>query len=293
MNDLLLRFLLERSGVRGVLVRLDQTWQDIRGDSAYPGAIERLLGEASAAAALLTGHAKVEGRLSLQLKGNAPLRTLFAECTREGTLRGIAHWQAPVPEQLGPRDLGADALLAVTIENTPRPGAEPQRYQGLVGLDADTLSLALESYFDRSEQLPTRIVLASDGRAACGLMLQLLPGAEDPDEGFHRAGVLLDTLTPAELLELPPETVLHRLFHEERVRLLAEQPLRFGCSCSRERVAAMLRGLGEAEAMAALLPSGHAEVRCEFCNRNYRFDRVEIGQLFIDTPAAPGPSTRQ
>lgn len=293
MTDTLHRFLLERSGVRGVVVRLEQAWRQIRGDGHYPEGVASLLGEASAAAALLTGHAKVEGRLSLQIKGEAPLRTLFAECTRDGTLRGIAHWREPLPARLSPRQFGDGALLAVTIENAARGGGEPQRYQGLVGLDADSLSQALEQYFERSEQLPTRLLLAADGGVACGIMLQLLPGQEDGGDGFHRAGVLLATMGGDELLGLPPETALHRLFHEEGVRMLAEQPLRFGCSCSRERVEGMLRALGPDEARAAVMDGGYAEVRCEFCNRGYRFDAIEIEGLFAGPEAAPAPPTRQ
>lgn len=291
-TDLLHRFLLERSGLRGVLVRLDESWQTIRARADYPAALLGLLGETVAASALLTGHAKVDGRLSIQLKGHGALRTLFAECTHAGTLRGLAHWVEPLPAALTPRELGEDATLAITIESAPRREREPMRYQGLVALDADSLGAALEGYFGQSEQLPTRLLLSADAGIAAGILLQQLPGSiEDPD-AWPRAQALFDTLGGAELRETAPEDLLYRLFHQEDVRLLGSQPLRFGCSCSRERVASMLVSLGREEAFAAL-QDDVVEVTCEFCNQRYRFDPVDLEQLFAGAASAPGPTTPQ
>jgi molecular chaperone Hsp33 len=291
-DDVLHRFLLEKSGVRGVLVRLDETWQSVRSRADYPPALAQLLGETLAAAALFTGHAKVEGRLSIQLKGQGALRTLFAECTRAGTMRGLARWQEPLPSALTPRELGEQTLLAITIESAPQPGREPTRYQGLVGLDADSLGDAFETYFKQSEQLPTRLLLSADGRHAVGIMLQLLPGSEGDADAWPRAQALFDTLGPDELRLTPAAELLYRLFHEEGVRLLASQPLEFGCSCSRERVGAMLLTLGHEEAFSAL-QGDVAEVICEFCNHHYRFDRVDMEQLFAGGGIEPGPATAQ
>src|SRR4249920_1779098 len=162
-RDQLSRFLLDASGVRGVLVHLDETWQAIRQRSSYPEPVAAHLGETCAAAALFTGHIKVDGRLSVQLRGTGSLRTLFAECTAAGTLRGIAHFVEPLPAPLTPRAFGPGSVLAITIENHPLGEQDPVRYQGLVRLEADTLSAAFEAYFDQSEQLPTRVLLAADG----------------------------------------------------------------------------------------------------------------------------------
>lgn len=291
-HDVLHRFLLERSGVRGVLVRLDETWRTIRARAAYPDAVGSLLGESLAAAALFTGHAKIEGRLSVQLKGDAALRTIFAECTQAGTLRGLAHWREPLPATLTPREFGAAAMLAITIETRPQGAREPTRYQGLVGLDADTLGAAFEGYFAQSEQLPTRILLSADANRATGLMLQQLPGSDGDDDAWARAAALFDTLGADELRTTPGDTLLYRLFHEEDVRLLASQALAFGCSCSRERVGGMLLGLGHEEAQAAL-QDDVAEIICEFCNAHYRFDRVDVEQLFAGGGSAAPSQTAQ
>jgi molecular chaperone Hsp33 len=277
--DTLTRFLLPSAGVRGVAVRLDETWQTVAGRTHYPAAARELLGEAVAAAALFTGHTKVDGRLSIQLRSQGALRTLFAECTAAGTVRGIVQVQDGQDAPRDLQDLGEDALLAITIENPGLDPREPQRYQSLVGLQASRLAEAFEDYFRQSEQLPTRLLLAVDEGRASGLMLQKLPGDEGDADGWTRAGALFETLGESELLAVPTRELLHRLFHEEAPQILTERPIRFGCSCSRERVASMLQSLGEEEAMAALA-DGVAEVRCEFCGQEYRFTPSQIAELF-------------
>jgi molecular chaperone Hsp33 len=291
-EDVLHRFMLERSGVRGVLVQLDETWQAVRMRAAYPEPVMQLLGETLASAALFTGHAKIEGRLSIQLRGHGALRTLFAECTRAGTLRGLARWSGEPTEPLSPRELGDDAVLAITIESGSQGGRDPTRYQGLVGLDADSLGAAFETYFVQSEQLPTRLLLSADEQRAVGIMLQQLPGSANDADAWPRAQALFDTLGPDELRRTPAPELLYRLFHEEGVRLLASQPLEFGCSCSRERVGAMLLSLGREEAFAAL-QGDVAEVICEFCNQHYHFDRIDMEQLFAGGGSEPASGTPQ
>lgn len=293
-HDALTRFLLPAAGVRGVRVHLDQAWQQVRSRDDHGPAVTELLGEALAAAALFTGHAKVDGRLSVQLRGQGALRTLFAECTAAGTVRGIAQVEGEPPASRDLRRLGGDdALLAITIENPSAPGRDPVRYQGLVGLEADSLAGAFEGYFRQSEQLPTRILLAADDSRAAGLLLQKLPGDEGDGDGWNRASLLFDTLGPGELLELPAATLLHRLFHEEGVQVLGGRELRFGCSCSRERVSSMLRSLGGEEARAAVL-DGCAEVRCEFCGERYHFAPEEIEALLAQPePTSDAPAGLQ
>ncbi|MGQ0801373.1 MAG: Hsp33 family molecular chaperone HslO [Pseudomarimonas sp.] len=288
---LLLRFIIEGSEVRGALVCLGETWRHIASRSAYPTALRELLGQSVVAAALFGGHGKINGRLSIQLKGQGAVRTLFAEYASVGRLRGIAMWHEPLPALLSPRDFGDAAMLAISIESIPPGADEATRYQGLVELDSDRLEHAFEAYFAQSEQLPTRLLLAADGERAAGLMIQQLPPpsgtaplarAKHDSDGWTRAQALFDTLASAELLATDPETLLLRLFHEDGVRLLGALPLRFGCSCSRERVAGVLLQLGREEALAAASSQGDdvAEIACEMCAQRYRFDRVDLEQLF-------------
>jgi molecular chaperone Hsp33 len=286
--DLQTRFLLPRAGVRGIHVRLEGAWREILSHAEYPAGVRQLLGEACTAAALFTGHVKVGGRLSVQLRASGPLRTLFAECTARHTLRGIARWDEGTEPSRDLAALGEGAMLAITIENPGLDPRDPQRYQSLVGLSASTLAGAFEDYFRQSEQLPTRLLLAADGQDATGLMLQKLPGDEGDDDGWNRVGALFDTLTESELLATPADTLLHRLFHEEGSEVLARQALAFACSCSRDRVAGMLHSLGREETEAAAISDGLVEVRCEFCGRQYRFDRVEVAELFAPRPVESG-----
>lgn len=290
-DDVLHRFLLERAGVRGALVRLGPAWREIAGRAGYPPPVRHLLGEALAASALMTAHIKLDGELSLQLKSDGELRLLFAECSDQGRLRGIARWRDPLPASLA---LGAlpGAVMAITIGNLERG----QRYQGLVELGADDLAGALQGYFERSEQLPARLVLAADGEHAVGLILQRLPGtgghdAVDDADAWPRVLQLTATLGATELLHSAPHELLYRLYHEESVRLFEPRPLAFGCSCSRERVAAMLRSLGRVELEATLVEQhGRIEVTCEFCAERYEFDRVDVEYLLRDVPGVVSPT---
>jgi len=286
-NDFLHRFELERAGVRGVFVRMDDAWQQVRGRAEYPPALADLLGRTLAASALFTGNVKFDGALSIQIKNAGPVNLLFAECGSDGHVRGLARWAGDLADESAVLGAQPAPLLAITIDNRE----SNQRYQGLVPVEDAHLATLFERYFERSEQLPTRIVLAcGDGRCA-GLMLQRLPGSADADaDAWNRVGHLLASAREDELLNLAPDALLYRLFHEENVRLHAATPLRFGCSCSRERVASMLHSLGRTEAEAAVREDGIAEVTCEFCNTQYRFDRVDLEQVFRsgqDVPAAP------
>lgn len=286
-KDRLHRFLLERAGVSGVLVQLEDAWQEVGSRSDYPPAVASLLGQALAATAALSGTIKLSGSLSLHVRSKGELSLLYTECSDAGRLRGLAQWRDGIATSIDLAEL-PEPLLAITIDNA----ATGQRQQGMVPVEHGTLAQLLEGYFERSEQLPSRIQLAcGDGRAAA-LILQPLAraggtGETDPD-GWNRVGHLAATLSDAELLQLPPEQVLLRLFHEENVRLTGERDLFFGCQCSRERVAAVLRNLGRAESEAALQPDGRIEVTCEFCNTRYHFDRIDLEQVLRDQPDTPG-----
>jgi len=282
-GDLLHRFLFERLPVRGHLVRLDASWRAAIEHHEYPRPVSDALGEAMAASVLMAGALKFEGRLSLQLEGKGPVRLMLAQCTHRHALRGVARH-----DEL-PRDASGGALfgggqLAVTIEQ--QEGGE--RYQGVVPLDQERLADCLERYFERSEQLPTRFMLAATPGRAAGLMLQRVAIAEGgtadeqaaADDAWTRIGLLAATLTPQELLETPCRQLLARLFGEDDIRLFEGTPVYFQCSCSRERVAGILQSLGDEELQSLLKERGDVEVRCEFCNRAWRFDAVDVAALF-------------
>lgn len=295
-DDVLHRFMLEKAGVRGVFVRLGASWREIASRAEYPEALRDTLGQTVAASALLTGNIKFDGSLSLEFKSQGAVRLLFSECTDRGRLRGLARFDADALGEAVNLASMDDEMLAITVGS-----AERGRYQGIVDLaDSANIGEALEGYFSRSEQLPTRILLAADGERAVGLMLQPVPGegghsaAEEDADAWERIGMLTSTLGTAEMLETLPEDLLYRLYHEETVLLYEPKSLAFGCTCSRERVEGMLRNLGREEVEATLEErNGEIEVVCEFCATKYLFDRVDAGQLLTEGDTPPVSHTLQ
>ncbi|NII08608.1 Hsp33 family molecular chaperone HslO [Luteibacter anthropi] len=288
--------MLEKAGVRGVFVRLGASWREIASRAEYPEALRDTLGQTVAASALLTGNIKFDGSLSLEFKSQGAVRLLFSECTDRGRLRGLARFDADALGEAVNLASMDDEMLAITVGS-----AERGRYQGIVDLaDSANIGEALEGYFSRSEQLPTRILLAADGERAVGLMLQPVPGegghsaAEEDADAWERIGMLTSTLGTAEMLETLPEDLLYRLYHEETVLLYEPKSLAFGCTCSRERVEGMLRNLGREEVEATLEErNGEIEVVCEFCATKYLFDRVDAGQLLTEGDTPPVSHTLQ
>lgn len=288
-SDYLYRFLFEHTRVRGELVHLDASWRAVLERQAYPQVVRDLLGQAMAAATLLSATIKFDGFLQLQLQGDGPVSLLLVEVTAGRTVRGLASWSGEVPEGSLRHQVGA-GRLAITID----AGAAGERYQGLVAIEHDTIAAALESYFAQSEQLATRLWLAAGPERASGMLLQQLPGfaSHEEDEDWNRDVLLGGTVTAAELLELSARELLHRLFHEEDLRLFEPEPVSFRCSCSRARIETMLRALGYDEMRAILEEQGDVSVNCEFCSQRYVFDAVDIEQLFAAAAQPEVPQTR-
>ncbi len=290
MTDSLHRFLFPEADVRGELVQLHASVEQALSRHAYPEPLAHLLGELMAAATLLAATLKLDGALLLQLQGSGVLRMVVVECTSERQIRATARWEGSFAQgQL--RDWLQDGRFAVTLDSRH----SQQLYQGIVPLEGDSVAEILENYLSRSEQLPTRLWLHSDGQQAAGLLLQQLPAdASTPaeHEDWARLQQLAHTITPTELYQLAAQTVLHRLFHQETLRLFPAQDVEFGCTCSRERVAAMLTSLGAAEIESVLAEQGTLDIACEFCQRHYVFDATEAAALFMP-PAATPSSAKQ
>jgi molecular chaperone Hsp33 len=287
-HDSLQRFIFENEPIRGEIVHLDATWQAVLERRQYPPRVREVLGELMAAAALLTSTLKFDGRLIMQIQGKGPVSLLVVECTSDRTMRAIAQWQGDIPDTPLAALVG-DARLAVTID--PLKGKE--RYQAIVALEGLTVAEAFENYFARSEQLATRLWLASDPQQAAGMLLQRLPDAEpSDDDAWVRAVHLGSTITREELLALPVHEIVHRLYHEEDIRLFSRMPVSFRCSCSRERVEAVLRMLGRDEIHSILDEQGAVSVDCEFCGSRYEFDRIDAEQLFTALHSVPATPTR-
>ncbi len=295
-RDSLHRFLFDEFPIRGHLVHLDAAWAALIEHGEYPEAIRNLLGEAVAAALLLAATIKFEGVLSLQLQGDGPVHLLLVQCTSGLGVRGLARFrQGDFSGTEKIADLLGNGNLTVTLETDD--GA--QRYQGIVPISGERLAESLQLYFENSEQLPTRLWLQADAAGASGMLLQKLPdNSRHPmadevavEDAWRRVQIIGDTLTPEELRTLSDQEILHRLFNEDDVRLFEPAPVFFRCRCSRERVSGMLQGLGEKETRSVLAERGEVEVRCDFCNRAYVFDAVDVAQLFNSSvPADSGTS---
>jgi len=276
-GDQLRRFRFEPLPVHGRLVRLNTTFQAVLDNHPYPGPVRALLGQAMLAAALLAATLKFRGQLTLQMQGRGPLKMMVVQCSDALTMRAVAHYDQTVPEG-SLREIVGEGTLAVTLE-TSQGG---QRYQGIVPLVGDSMAECLDAYFKTSEQLPTRFWLATGPYTAAGMLLQQLPSAMSTtdEDAWPRISMLAQTLTPEELLALTDREVLGRLFHEEDLRLLETRRVTFGCQCTRSRVEDVLRSLGEEEVRGVLAERGDVEVHCEFCNKPYRFDEVDVGRVF-------------
>ena len=303
--------MFEHYPIRGHLVHLDASWQALIEHRDYPDAIRDTLGEAVAASLLLAATIKFDGVLSLQLQGDGPVHLLLAQCTSGLGVRGLARYRedtpaADAPGAHAPEPGAADPAqaqplpieqlvgagnLTVTVESDD--GA--QRYQGIVSLGGGRLADSLQIYFENSEQLPTRLWLHADRGGVSGMLLQRLPGeagvvgeeaAAGIEDAWRRVQLLGATLTAGELRTLDDAAILHRLFNEDDVRLYEASPVYFRCRCSRERVSGMLQGLGEKETRSIIAERGEVEVRCDFCNRAYVFDAVDVEHLF--NPGAAG-----
>lgn len=286
--DTLQRFLFEHLPIRGELVHLDAAWQEVLRRHDYPPLLRDLLGELCAAAVLLAATLKLKGSLLLQVQGRGALKLLVVECSGDLALRATAKWEGELPQASLPELVG-EGQFVITLD--PQEGNRP--YQGIVPLQGDSVAAMLENYMSHSEQLQTRLWLAADAQQAAGLLLQRLPerDAAEQDEAWQRAGMLAATLRREELLQLPPAQLLHRLYHEQDLRLFEPQPVQFRCTCSRENVANMLRMLGREEVEHILREHGAVEVVCDYCHQYYRFDRAEAEAALTDLAAMPASKT--
>ncbi len=327
------KFIFDGLPVRGAIVRLTDSWQEIlqrragnEDTGAYPEAVSTLLGEMTAAGVLMQSSIKFNGALVFQVMGDGPVKLAVTEVQSDLSFRATASLvgeaNLPLRGQLAPLAELVNAhgagRCAVTLDPKDRqPGQNP--YQGVVPLNDgsggrfERLSDALQFYMMQSEQLDTVMVLAANDQIAAGLMLQRMPvkgeanlaaatesgeaehDAQGLNEEYNRVATLASSLTQQELLTLDVETILRRLFWEEKLLRFApqadEQAPRFACTCSRDRVVAMLTSLGEEEVESIVAERGKVEVGCDFCGQQYHFDAIDAARLFTEVQKQPPSSS--
>src|SRR5690606_12298800 len=268
--------LLEKLDIRGAVVRLGDVWQAMQRGRVYPPAVARLLGEMSAVSVVIAGNLKQDARLTFQILGHGPVSLLVVDCNEALNLRGYAKAEGePAGDSLP--DLVGDGRLQLSLDIA----GMDQPYQSLVPLEGERIAQTFEHYLAQSEQQPAALWLASAPQASAALFLQKLPGAELKDlDGWSRVTQLARTVREDELLGLDSATLLRRLFAEEDVRLFAPRGVTHDWPADPEKVAAMLRSLGEQEVRSVLAEHGEVVVHDDLSNHTYRFDAADVDALF-------------
>jgi molecular chaperone Hsp33 len=286
-HDQLHRYLFENFAVRGELVTVSETWKQIMENHDYPTPVKTILGELLVATSLLTATLKFDGDITVQLQGDGPMSLAVINGNNYQQMRGVARFKGEIPADADLKTLVGNGYLVITI--TPAVG---ERYQGVVGLEGDTLAACLEDYFLRSEQLPTRLFIRTgdvDGQpAAGGMLLQVLPAQDTQADDFNHLAALTETIKAEELLTLPANEVLWRLYHEEEVTLYDPQNVEFKCTCSRERCADALRTLPDEEVDSIIAEEGEIDMNCDYCGNHYVFNSMDIAEIRSNaSPADP------
>ncbi|MCL9776462.1 Hsp33 family molecular chaperone HslO [Vibrio methylphosphonaticus] len=278
-NNTLNRYLFEELSVRGELVQLDTAYQEIISSKEYPTALQSLLGELLVSTSLLTATLKFEGSITMQLQGDGPVSLAVINGDHNQKLRGVARWEGQISDDASIHDMLGKGYLVITI--TPDNG---ERYQGVVGLEGANLSEVLEGYFERSEQLKTRLWIRTgtqDGQAkAAGMLLQVMPDGTGSSEDFEHLEQLTNTVKNEELFTLEANDLLYRLYNQDKVQLFEPKEVEFFCGCSRERSADAIATIAQDEVYEILAQEGAVALNCDYCGSTYSFDENDIKDLF-------------
>lgn len=270
-------FLFEGLGIRGSIVRLEETWRQVLAEHRYPDSLRQLLGESLAATVLLTTGLKGAPKVSLQLQGEGPVKLLLIQCSSELKVRGMAQWRDAAEGE----PLLGEGRLTVNLDT----GEDGHCFQGIVPLVSDRLDACLEGYFRQSEQLPTRLMLTGTQQRVAGLLLQALPNNDRTDHTFNTAAALAATVSPGELSELPADRLLATLFDNYTIRLFKPRRVTHDCRCTPSHLASVVRLLGADELESLIEETGEVELTCEFCNRAFRYDAADVEAILDgDTP---------
>ncbi|MBS9781842.1 MAG: Hsp33 family molecular chaperone HslO [Gammaproteobacteria bacterium] len=273
MKNKIQKFLLNDLDVRGVIVHLDSEWQELLSRRSYDSHINELLGQSTAATLLMSANVKFEGNLLLQLQSQGALSMLLVQADNNNHFRALA--QCEKSNELSLTQMTPDGLIAIIIE--AKIGEKP--YQGLVGIESDSMAENLETYFNQSEQLKTLLVLRADNEQIAGILLQVLPNANISDDDWQRLRHISETLNLAELKTTDTQTMIERIFAEDDKTVYEPSPAKFECGCSDERTLSMLSALDESELKEIVEAQESVVVGCDFCGKQYEHDVATIAAL--------------
>jgi len=290
MTDVLDRFLFENRSIRGEIVSLEQSFKSVLKSAQYPEPVQLLLGQLMVATSLLSATLKFEGEIALQIQSEGPIKYMIVNGTHDQKLRGVARWDEELldfPAEFS--ECFTKGILAITL--TPKDG---NRYQGMVALDKASFAECIEEYFLQSEQLLTKIILAGrigEKSRAAGLLIQIVPTTSessnvDTNPDFEHVAHLANTVSAEEILALPHKEMIHRLYHDEIIRIFEPQTVQFACDCSRERSAGALKSVSKAELLEIIAEDGHIKMDCQFCHEVYRFDEIDVANIHAQNMGA-------
>ncbi|EKD71427.1 MAG: 33 kDa chaperonin [uncultured bacterium] len=287
-SDLLHRFIFENAPVRGEFIYLEDSFQKIIQQHSYPEPIKKLLGEALSVAGLLSAIIKFQGRLTVQFRGQGKLKLLLAQCDNQFHLRGLAKWEGEL-DYAELMDAFNDGVLVIMLDSS----VSQARYQGIVAWQGNSLTESIEGYFQDSEQLATKLWLSVNDRSAAGFLLQVVPSSEGSVAGiehdiitphWERINRLTAFLQPDDMHQLDYPMLLRKLYPDEEIRIFEAVPLKFSCTCTRKKGEDAIRILGQEEAEAELAGKQSIVVTCDFCNKTYVFDRIDVAKIFANHP---------
>ena len=281
-HDVLNRYLFDDMHARGELVQLESTFQNIIAEHNYPVGVSQLLGELVTATCLLTATLKFEGEIAIQLQGDGPVSYIAVNGNHQQEMRGIARVLKET-NAVGLSNLIGSGNMVITIR--PDKG---EAYQGVVSLEKDTIAECLAHYFEVSEQIPTKIWLFNDSKnqQVAGALVQLLPDSDDKDkqiQDFEHLCQLTNTLKTDEVFSLDAKTLLHRLYHQENVRLYDPQNVRFKCGCSQEKCLGAIAQIEPIELKNILKEQGDVSMTCDYCKTTYVFDEFALAEFINET----------
>lgn len=294
-KDTLQRFIFANMPIRGEFIHLQTSYETIINQHQYPPAIRQLLGEALCVAGLLSAIIKFEGRLTVQFRGQGKLKLLLAQCDNHFNLRGLAKWDG----ELAYEDLMAafnDGVLTIILDAHPGENKAGSRYQGIVAWRGNSFVESIEGYFKDSEQLATRLWLCVSETAATGFLIQVVPASDknlpslekgESDPNWDHVIHLTSQLECDEMINMDYQDLLNRLYPDDEIRIFPAANVQFACTCSRKRSADAIQLLGREEAEAELADKSHISVTCDFCNKEYIFDRAEVEKIFADKNNPP------
>ena len=278
MSSFLQKFLFDKLPIKGSFVNLTDVWQEISIQQEYPPGIKQVIGELLVANALLTSNLKLDGKVICQIQDSELVKLIVTECSSKLATRATAKFDVIEIANVQYEQLLSSGHLVVSIDSKN----DGQLYQSVIAFNGKQIDEILNNYMIQSEQLRSLFIIAFSPDKVSGFMLQQLPDTQgNYYEEIERIFVLASTLTHGELLHNDSAEILHKLYHEDDVRIMDANSVYFKCTCSKVRVGEILCNLGTAELKSMIHEQGGVSVHCDYCSTEYEFNQVNLEELVL------------